>query len=1411
MFKIFRNFFLLFLLFPSILVAQQTVTSIYGTFGGFYTSSTGSAVTYNDSNSLLGFTVDGVTYSTGVDDNLLTTNSISFTNAKFFALPMPANITYNTTELIGIGANWGGVAQTNASTDFVRTFNPIVPSFFVRDGDRGLELSTNFFNIRSQTITYDALVINQAVSINDAKPDLIITQTGAPSSNQDRFRFIDTNGNTVGSELLVAFNGVPVVGGTQWTIYRINSSTGQVSSLFGANTYRDLRMISFRLSDFGITVSNFSQITNFVHRTSGTTDIAFSAYNFDALEIELPQTDLEVSNSTVTSDNFCAPTTANFQTTITNNSTEVAKDFEVDFSIPSGTTLTGSSASFTQAGVPILTASYSSTDKRWTIVELGVGESVTLTVNTSVSSTPFPINFTATANLLFQEDSNLSDNTETISETGNDSDCDGETDDDDLDDDNDGILDSDEGTGDLDGDGIPNNLDLDSDGDQCPDALEGGGTVSLSDLDNEFRIVGAVNGNGVPTLAAAGSGSGQGLGDSQNVGTRTCDTTDTDNDGFINIVDLDDDNDGILDTVEGAGNTDGDANNNDLDTDSDNDGCPDAIEGGSNFTFANLDANNMLTGGVDSNGIPLIATSNGQTIGDSQNNGVLGANCSLAPVIISQVYQTSTGNAIELTNIGATTANNINLMLFRNIGSSSPNGVTPTASLTITSLSAGNSVVIKSVASLSGVTLINSPTEITNVTITDIAGENDTVVLSTTIDNSAWANRYDVVSNIEDETSFVRIDEVTAANSTFTSSEWMIFIDDAIPVFGDDDPIPSTTRHANAPLLSEVKTPANTEMNIGLGLHRINETKRSSNTWDNGFPDKSREVIIQEDYNNSTAPLTARKIEVESNNTLSVDNQSLIVIDNVTIDTSSEIRLLGTSQLVQVHEGNPDVSGNGKLLVSQKSEVPNVFRYNYWSSPVSESLSGNIYRVSEILKDAGGDLTASSTLNNINFISGFDGSTGSPINIAGYWIWTYFDKDGVDDWVQIEDDGYLDKGLGFTMKSTGTNPQYFTFSGSPNDGNILFNISGNTTSLLGNPYPGTLDGHAFILDNENSTDGTIYLWEHSGESADLGHRRTGYQGGYAQLTYSMAVSATIVAGIDGLTPSYTYKTPSRYIAVGQGFFVSSDSDGGPISFNNKQRSYQSTAPEFFKSKSTEQLSRDFPILKLGLDFINENNLILHRQIGISFKENNSFSFDYGYDSKMIDVHETDMFWSFKEMNNEKLVIAGVDAISKELNIPLTITIGNEKDVFIRIDELLNTSEKVYLHDAIENKTQLLSTSKRTKLDLPEGTYENRFFITFNSKPTIVLKTEELFNENNSVKVFVDNTSNSEELIVVNNSNLKIKDVEAINILGQSIKYWNIKNNKDKLYLNVGEISSSIYLVRIVTNKGMFVKKLLKNN
>jgi len=82
---------------------------------------------------------------------------------------------------------------------------------------------------------------------------------------------------------------------------------------------------------------------------------------------------------------------------------------------------------------------------------------------------------------------------------------------------------------------------------------------------------------------------------------------DNDSDGVADATDLDDDNDGILDTVEGTGDTDGDGIIDKFDLDSDGDGIPDNVEAQATnsytapgtFTDTNTDGvNDIYAGGL---------------------------------------------------------------------------------------------------------------------------------------------------------------------------------------------------------------------------------------------------------------------------------------------------------------------------------------------------------------------------------------------------------------------------------------------------------------------------------------------------------------------------------------------------------------------------------------------------------------------------------------------------------------------------------------------------------------------------------------------------------------------------------------------------------------------------------------------
>ena len=187
---------------------------------------------------------------------------------------------------------------------------------------------------------------------------------------------------------------------------------------------------------------------------------------------------------------------------------------------------------------------------------------------------------------------------------------------------------------DSDGDGIFNIYDLDSDGDGCPDAIEGSaiftnanlvtssmaggnagagftGTSSSPVSQNLGNTVGSTPTTlGVPTIA----NTGQAIGYSQNIGINAC--IDLDGDGVANVDDLDDDNDGILDTVE-------DGN------------CEKIVNGSGENGFTGW----TQSGNVFFNGAPQFSFN----YGDSTPNGVLSQTITTTPNQVLQLKFNAVG------------------------------------------------------------------------------------------------------------------------------------------------------------------------------------------------------------------------------------------------------------------------------------------------------------------------------------------------------------------------------------------------------------------------------------------------------------------------------------------------------------------------------------------------------------------------------------------------------------------------------------------------------------------------------------------------------------------------------------------------------------------------------------------------
>jgi hypothetical protein len=218
----------------------------------------------------------------------------------------------------------------------------------------------------------------------------------------------------------------------------------------------------------------------------------------------------------------------------------------------------------------------------------------------------------------------------------------------DIDADDDGIVDNIEGqttaayippTGlDADGDGIDNAYDgaasitpINTDGQDNPDYLDtDADNDGLSDLIEGHDF----NGDGTPDTVPAGTDADKdGLDDTfdnndaspiatngetpasfPNIDKPLTtekdwrEVTDTDGDGISDVIDLDDDNDGVPDTTEGNGDKDGDGLPDSKDLDSDNDGIPDITENGAPDTDKDGKVDNFVDTNNDGLSDPLATT-----------------------------------------------------------------------------------------------------------------------------------------------------------------------------------------------------------------------------------------------------------------------------------------------------------------------------------------------------------------------------------------------------------------------------------------------------------------------------------------------------------------------------------------------------------------------------------------------------------------------------------------------------------------------------------------------------------------------------------------------------------------------------------------------------------------------------------
>ncbi|TJY35860.1 choice-of-anchor D domain-containing protein [Pontimicrobium aquaticum] len=537
------------------------------------------------------------------------------------------------------------------------------------------------------------------------------------------------------------------------------------------------------------------------------------------------------------------------------------------------------------------------------------------------------------------------------------------------------------------------------------------------------------------------------------------------------------------------------------------------------------------------------------------------------------------------------------------------------------------------------------------------------------------------------------------------------------------------------------------------------------------------------------------------------------------------IDLEGESQLVQGSDSTLDINSKGTIERDQQGTA-DLYTYNYWAAPVgvtSTISNNNNYTLPDVLNDG----TTPAIPSSINWLtSGYDGTSGSPVGIADYWIWKYANRvsDNYPSWQHVRSTGSLQPGEGYTMKGT-TNTsgaifteQNYVFNGKPHNGDITLTLSAGNDYLIGNPYASAIDANEFILDNisdgagragSNIINGTLYFWEHFASSTHILSEYQGGYGAYTLITGTAAINNDVrINHTGGLTSSKG--APERYIPVAQGFFVTADT-GGSITFKNSQRTFKTEAadPSVFmrvndgKSKqkkssvTTSKTTNDTrEVIKLYFD----SPKGYHRQIAVGIDSNTTDGHDIGYDAPLIEDNVEDMFWTF---DNNKFVIQGVSDFNINRTLPLGVKIDQEGTATIRVDYLENIP--------IDTNIYLLDKELEIYHDLRESNYEvfltigehyDRFEITFSNGEEEVDPIEGL------TKTNLHFSNDKESIIVINPDNLIINSVKMVNILGQSVFKMDTAFEDRYKEITVKHLNTGAYIINMITNKGLITKKVV---
>ncbi|TAF71289.1 MAG: hypothetical protein EAZ58_04455, partial [Flavobacterium sp.] len=538
----------------------------------------------------------------------------------------------------------------------------------------------------------------------------------------------------------------------------------------------------------------------------------------------------------------------------------------------------------------------------------------------------------------------------------------------------------------------------------------------------------------------------------------------------------------------------------------------------------------------------------------------------------------------------------------------------------------------------------------------------------------------------------------------------------------------------------------------------LNVTVWDGNFWSNGEPDSAKDIIFSEDKI-LTSDLIACSCHINNSaNVIVGSGIDLTIVNNLSVDSGSSLIVENNANLIQIN----DVTNSGNIIVNRNSAPIVRLDHTLWSTPVTGQQTLQQF--------------SPQTLSNRFYVYNTVSNSFSPIGMTSTFP--------------------LAKAIGIRAPNNwGTNPSEWSgsFVGTPNNGNILYSVSTVGYNGVGNPYPSTIDGSAFISANSDKITGTLYFYAHTLSMNSVGVFPSGTN--YATWNPGMGgTPASVGSGGTGSSPVI----PNGIIQVGQGFFVKA-TQLGDLSFTNSMRIGNSDN-QFFRTSSTSSISSteyNIERHRIWLNLSNPTNPLNTILVGYAAGATNDI--DNGFDGLSFGSAGS---YLYSVLNNSNYTIQGRALpflIDDEVSLGFK---ASEAGVFTisiyDVDGLFDGSQDIFIKDLqLETITNIKNNSYTFTSDV--GTFDNRFKIVY-KEPQL---SSDLFLNENNVLLYM----NYETLFIKSNISL-ISKVIVSDIQGRII-YEKGDINNSNFQTDAIKATDQVVLVKIFSQNGsIFTKKIM---